>query len=319
MGVDAVAKRFWILISGGLVAMAAYLQAGGVGQLVAAHLTPTKPPPVATGRPTGAPSISDKSAAAILSRNPFDSITGPLDGKTVQVADVPPPPHTDGADPYQDPPCSGFTSSLVTAAEDPEWSFASLEGPDGSSQLRRRGDKVAAATVLHIGWFESPQPDLVPRVWMQESGARCIVEMGATEKKAAKPAATKTEPPKNEKAAARAKLTKDIEGKIRQVGENQWVVERGAVEQIIANYAKLAGSLRTRPTKEGMRLSGLKQDNILSKLGMKNGDLLQSINGFDMTDPEKAVDAYAKLRSAGKLDITVARDGAPFTVGISIQ
>jgi general secretion pathway protein C len=97
------------------------------------------------------------------------------------------------------------------------------------------------------------------------------------------------------------------------------VVERGAVEQIIQNYAKLAGSLRTRPTKEGMRLSGLKPDNVLSKLGMKNGDLLQSINGFDMSDPEKAVDAYAKLRSAGKLDITVNRDGAPFTVGISIQ
>jgi general secretion pathway protein C len=52
---------------------------------------------------------------------------------------------------------------------------------------------------------------------------------------------------------------------------------------------------------------------------MKNGDLLQSINGFDMSDPEKAVDAYAKLRSAGKLDITVNRDGSPFTVGIQIQ
>jgi general secretion pathway protein C len=319
MGVDAIAKRYWVLVSGGLVAVAAYLQASGVGQLVAAHLTPNAAPPPSSARSHDTGRLPDKSAGPILSRNPFDSITGPLDGKTVHVAETNLPPPTLGADPYQDPPCSGFKSSLVTAADDPEWSFASLAGPDGSSQLRRKGDKVAAATVLHIGWFESPQPDLVPRVWMQEGGSRCIVEMGSSEK-SAKPATPKPDAaPKDSKAAAKAKLTKDIEGKIKQVGENQWVVERGAVEQIIQNYAKLAGSLRTRPTKEGMRLSGLKPDNILSKLGMKNGDLLQSINGFDMSDPEKAVDAYAKLRSAGKLDITVARDGSPFTVGISIQ
>lgn len=318
MGVDAVAKRYWFLISGGLVATAAYLQASGVGSLVAAHLATAPPSASGPSRARDAAHLPDKSAGPILSRNPFDSITGPLDGKTTLVADSPAPPPRVGGDPYQDPPCAGFKSSLVTAAEDPEWSFASLAGTDGKSHLRRRGDKVNDATVLHIGWFESPEPDLMPRVWMTEASGRCIVEMGAGEK-TAKPTPTTPKPDPTGKAAAKAKLTQDIEGKIRNVGENKWVVERGAVEQIIQNYAKLAGSLRTRPTKDGMRLSGLKQDNILSKLGMKNGDLLQSINGFDMSDPEKAVDAYAKLRSAGKLDITVNRDGSPFTVGIQIQ
>ncbi len=52
---------------------------------------------------------------------------------------------------------------------------------------------------------------------------------------------------------------------------------------------------------------------------MQNGDLLQAINGFDMTDPEKAVDAYAKLRTAGKLDITVSRDGSPTNISIAIK
>jgi general secretion pathway protein C len=318
MGVDAVAKRYWLLITGGLVATAAYLQASGVGQLVAAHRATAPPASSAGTRARDATHLPDKSAGPILSRNAFDSVTGPLDGKTTLVADAAAPPPRVGGDPYQDPPCAGFKSSLVTAAEDPEWSFASLAGSDGKSQLRRRGDKVNEATVLHIGWLESPEPDHVPRVWMTEPSGRCIVEMGSSEK-TAKPHAATPKPEASGKAAAKAKLTKDIEGKIKNVGENQWVVERGAVEQIIQNYAKLAGSLRTRPTKEGMRLSGLKPDNILSKLGMKNGDNLQSINGFDMSDPEKAVDAYAKLRSAGKLDITVNRDGTPFTVGISIQ
>lgn len=318
MGVDAVAKRYWVLITGGLVATAAYLQASGMGQLVAAHLTAAAPASTSAPRARDAAHLPDKSAGPILSRNAFDSVTGPLDGKSLAVADAPLPPPKVGADPYQDPPCNGFKSSLVTAAEDPEWSFASLAGSDGRSQLRRRGDKVNESTVLHIGWFESPEPDLVPRVWMSEGGGRCIVEMGSSEKTAKAPSTT-PKPEPTGKAAAKAKLTKDIEGKIKNVGPNQWVVERGAVEQIIQNYAKLAGSLRTRPTKEGMRLSGLKPDNILSKLGMQNGDNLQAINGFDMSDPEKAVDAYAKLRSAGKLDITVNREGTPMTIGISIQ
>ncbi len=318
MGVDAVAKRYWLLISGGMVATAAYLQASGVGQLVAAHLVPAAPVAAAAPKARDAVRLPDKSAGPILSRNAFDSVTGPLDGKTVAVADAAPPPPRTGGDPYQDPPCAGFKSSLVTAAEDPEWSFASVSGSDGKSHLRRRGDKINEATVVHIGWFESPEPDLVPRVWMNEPGGRCIVEMGSSEK-TGKPAAPAPKAEPTGKAAAKAKLTKDIEEKIKNVGPNQWVVERSGVEQIIQNYAKLAGSLRTRPTKEGMRLSGLKPDNVLSKLGMKNGDLLQSINGFDMSDPEKAVDAYAKLRSAGKLDITVIRDGSPFTVGIQIQ
>ena len=38
-----------------------------------------------------------------------------------------------------------------------------------------------------------------------------------------------------------------------------------------------------------------------------------------MTDPDKAVDAYAKLRKAGQLDIQMTRDGAPVTIGVKIN
>jgi peptidyl-prolyl cis-trans isomerase SurA len=53
--------------------------------------------------------------------------------------------------------------------------------------------------------------------------------------------------------------------------------------------------------------------------GMKTGDVLTSINGFDMSDPDKALDAYAKLRRAGSLDISYQRDGAPQTVKVKIK
>ena len=36
---------------------------------------------------------------------------------------------------------------------------------------------------------------------------------------------------------------------------------------------------------------------------MENGDRLQTINGFDMTSPEKALEAYARLRTADHLTV----------------
>ena len=44
-------------------------------------------------------------------------------------------------------------------------------------------------------------------------------------------------------------------------------------------------------------------------LGMENGDRLETINGFDMTSPEKALEAYARLRTADHLTVSVNRKG----------
>lgn len=302
------------------MATAAYFQADGIGELVSAHLVPREPPalaPVATD--VAVDTEQQKSAGPILARNAFDSVTGPLDGRTVAVSDlgVPNVPVSSTGDPYKDPACDGISSSLVTAAEDPAWSFASMSSSEGTGLLRRRGDKLGNYTIHQIGWLDSPDPDYVPRVWLTTDGStRCLVGMGAIER-----GAVKTKPPADDAKPAKpkSKLAAEIGAKITKVGENQFLVERSAVEQIIQNYAKLAGSLRSRQTAGGLRVSGIKKDSILGELGMKNGDLLENINGFDMADPEKAVDAYAKLRTAGKLAITVNRDDKPFTIDISIK
>ena len=88
MGVDSQLKRFFPLVVCTLLALAAYFQASGIGELVASSIA---------GRPATAPkapqgflvdaSGANKSGKSILARNPFDSITGPLDGR---IASLPP-------------------------------------------------------------------------------------------------------------------------------------------------------------------------------------------------------------------------------------
>ena len=314
MGLDAQAKRFFLLLLGALIAVAAYFQAAGVGQLIGATVAQGGVKP-SNGRTTAAPppiATPGKNAGPILARNAFDSVTGPLDGTKVDPAGAAPIAIKNGNDPYQDPPCSGVKVSLITASDDPSWSFAALSGSDGKSQLRRQGDTVGSAQVVHIGWFpHAPEPS--PHVWLNDAGTRCVVTSGALEAK-------KAEKPKDAAAPPDKKLMPpEISDKIHKISDTQFTVERSAIPQIIQNYAQLAAGLRTRPTKDGVRLSGIKPNTVLGTLGLKNGDILKTINGYDMADQDKALEAYAKLKTASKLSIVVDRGGSPTTLDIGIQ
>ena len=52
---------------------------------------------------------------------------------------------------------------------------------------------------------------------------------------------------------------------------------------------------------------------------MENGDRLEKINGFDMTSPEKALEAYARLRTADHLTISVNRKGQEQNIDYNIK
>ena len=69
----------------------------------------------------------------------------------------------------------------------------------------------------------------------------------------------------------------------------------------------------------GIRLFGVRPDTLLGVLGMENGDRLQTINGFDMTSPEKALEAYARLRTADHLTVQVNRKGANMNLDYNIK
>jgi general secretion pathway protein C len=319
MGIDAVIKRYWLAFLGAFIAATAYLQAEGIGQLVGGTISDGQEvaaPPPSRVKAKARSSTSDRSASAILSRNPFDSVTGPLDGSNQPLGPVPTPIHRNEQDPYEDEDCTGLTVSLMVASADPAWSFASVSGSDGSG-LRRQGDQVGGATVHHIGWYPDA-PDAMPRVWMMESGKRCVVTPGAgNEKRTKKAPAPKAE--KTSKSKSKSKLPDEIASKITKISDTEFIVERSAVETIMSNPMSFAGSLRTRPTDKGVRLSGIRSDSLFNMLGMKNGDVLQSVNGFALNDPEKALSALAKLRTAPKLNFQVERGGSAKGIDVTVR
>lgn len=68
----------------------------------------------------------------------------------------------------------------------------------------------------------------------------------------------------------------------------------------------------------GLRLFGIRPSSLLGTLGLRNGDRLESINGFQISDPEKALEAYARLRTAPHLHLSLQRAGHPVELDLNI-
>src|SRR4051794_28929171 len=123
MGFDAIFKRYFAGVVLLLIGVAAYFQASGMGQLVASSvaLDPSALPaaPPAPPRAAGAPASTDHAtnAGAIISRNPFDSVTGPLDGKEIEMPDAGHATEEVNRDPYSDPECDAAKALMIVASE----------------------------------------------------------------------------------------------------------------------------------------------------------------------------------------------------------
>lgn len=335
MTFDVVLKRYFPVVLLALVAVIAYFQASGVTQFIGAAIAIDEKSLLASGgvqpRIFGAPAAlsSDHktSAAKIIDRNPFDSVKGnlmppPEVASSTTIASGPPLPATD--DPYHAPLCDSALKVLATAvSDDAAWSFASLVGgkEEGQgSKLRRQGDDYAGKRVWFISW---------DRVWLIAPGSFCQIEMFPTAaEKAAASASSAAPAPSAPPASSNGKgvpsVSSEIASKIQKVSANEFNVDRGVIDKILENQSELMRAARVVPEQEngktvGVRLFGIRPDTLLGVLGMENGDRLEKINGFDMGSPEKALEAYARLRTADHLTVSINRRGQPQNIDFNIK
>jgi general secretion pathway protein C len=321
MKLDQILRRYFWAVVGSLVAIVAFLHAQALTQIIGfarlgldeSQLSAAPPP--SRLAPSSSAVARTMSADAILSRNPFDHVTGALNKVIVpdEVAAVAP----DMSDPFHAPPCEGLKVLVIAASTDPDWSFAALvtgSGSDSKSVLRRRGGDVAGKTVQFISW---------DRVWLASGSSLCQLEMFMPPApKGAAPAAAAPPPPPPKEGPSN--VDPDILKGVRRVSATEFDVDRGVVDKILENQAELMRQARIVPEQEngkmvGIRLFGVRPDTLLGVLGMENGDRLQTINGFDMTSPEKALEAYARLRTADQLVVQVNRRGSNMNLDYNIK
>lgn len=322
---DALLKRnFWMVVIA-LGAIATWFFAAGLTQLIAGKWLPLEPQALAAsgGAPRSGLVLPPPGAAArtlsaksILENNPFDSVTGPIIDAPV-VVDTGPVANDSGEQMF--PPCGSGPKLEITVVDPqkPAKSFAVVSTGEGMANkpLVREGSSVGGREVAVI---------VREKVYFKEGASYCYVGMFLPPD-APKPQPTPAAPVLVDPGGpGPGKVPSDIEKGIQKVDDHTFNVDRNVVDKIIENQAELMKSARIIPEQEngkvvGIRMLNIRPETLLGKLGLQTGDMLKTINGFDMTSPEKALEAYAKLRTAPSIQVGVVRNGKPMNIEFNIK
>lgn len=249
---------------------------------------------------------------AILARNVFDSrldLTEPPD-----CPDCPDPPVHD----EERPSCDGLrlAGSVVDAAR-PERSMVALVTTAGRDVFGI-GGRVGERTVTAIDR---------ERVVLEDERGACEIAM--------------FEPPPVEEPVERevpptvgrivdvdpslgGVTAETLDAAITETAAGHWTVSRSLVDELERAGPAVFATARAIPRSEdgrviGMQLFGIRRAGLLGRLGIQNGDVVRSVNGFDLSDPTEALAALAALRDAERLTVHLDRRGARTTLDYEIR
>jgi len=119
-------------------------------------------------------------------------------------------------------------------------------------------------------------------------------------------------------------MQSSIDSGIKKIDDNNYVIDKSLVEKVLLNPMAVAKGARVVPSMkngkpDGFKLYAIRPSSAFARLGLANGDTLQSINGFELTSADKALEVYTKLREATSLEVEVTRRGKPVTLKYSIR
>jgi general secretion pathway protein C len=299
-----ISPRHLVWVNLALLAMVAYWGASTVSTAIAAKLTP---PPVVAVKPPPPPIARDPKRpasyyAAIQTRDVFNS--------TKPEPEKPPEP----------PKPTECKLKLLGVAvhSHPGSSYCVIE--DATSHKTPDVYKVGEQTpgcgsVKRIEW---------DRVILDRAGQEEILELAAPGSPTGGPGGLGGMATASLQPRSIGGVQPGTNPHIQQVGENQYYVDRSEVDSAVDNMNQLFTQIRAVPHFEGgksigFRLFAIRQNSIFDQIGLKNGDIIQSINGSDINDPARALQLFQEMRNERELSVEVMRNKQPVTLKLSIR
>jgi len=110
---------------------------------------------------------------------------------------------------------------------------------------------------------------------------------------------------------------------IERVDDTHVKMPRKTAEHFIQNPMAAAKGARIVPAMkngkpDGLKLYAIRPSSVYAKIGLNNGDTVHSINGVDVSTPDKMLDAYMNLKDAKEFTLDITRRGQPVTQIITI-
>lgn len=111
---------------------------------------------------------------------------------------------------------------------------------------------------------------------------------------------------------------------VRQITPNRYVLERATVDSNLKNLAPLFTEIRATPqiqngVANGFLLTEIQPNSIFQQLGLRDGDVLQTVNGQSVGDPAKAFALLQSLQDKSLITLDVIRNGTAHQVSYTIH
>jgi len=302
-----------------------YLLANAANEVFAALLTPSLEAATAAPKPPAVARQSFRDRQAILDRNLFNaSLLAP------PKAPEPEPELEDLAE------TTLPLRLLGTAAAQPaEFSWAAVE-----DETDRRTVVVRIDDELHNAKVERIERR---RIVLREGGALRELtldeeesgpQMGRIQNRALQ-ARSNLAARRNRTAAARrgqpptppptppVEPEPDSESQsesVRQVGENEYEVDRNEAQDLMRNPTNLFSQARILPKYAdgemvGLQVNGIKSGSLFEEIGLESGDVITRLNGITINDPTESAKVLSEFSEADSFTVDVERgDGSVDTI-----
>jgi len=107
-------------------------------------------------------------------------------------------------------------------------------------------------------------------------------------------------------------------GAIKQVGDNEFVIEKKALEDSLKNLDSMITQARAIPNFtgsgddrkiDGFRIYRIQPGSIYELMGLMNGDVIKEINGMKLDSIDSALQLFQSLRTESDFTLIIERQG----------
>lgn len=198
---------------------------------------------------------------------------------------------------------------LGTATRMQDRAFAIVENQTTRSQgLYREGDLIAPGILLvQVGW---------DRITIDRDGKRETLLL---------PKDQPTPPGQSPVIPVLTPANTSTQEGVRQVTQDSYHIDRREVDHAINNLSELFTQVRAVPYSlkegvvQGFRLFQIKPDSLIERIGLKNGDVIQRVNGVEISDPSTAFQLLQDLQGHSQIRVDVLRNHQPTSLSYEIR
>lgn len=108
-------------------------------------------------------------------------------------------------------------------------------------------------------------------------------------------------------------------------GKTSWVIDRKELEEKLGNLPQLLTQARVIPhlsadgRSEGFRIVSIKPNSFYQRVGLKNGDIIQRINGIEIKDPATFMNVFSQLKNENNVSLDLIRGNKKETFTYEIR